>query len=112
MYSGRRKDFPVKIRDRNKEIVLKNSEELVNLVDSKMSERLKITKSIGLKDILWELGISPEEEINAVQLGDARTDRLIESYLFYKNSPDKGYNNKVWWEAVKVMNSTMEKKIF
>lgn len=77
-----------------------------------MNDRLKLTKAVELKDILWELCIGIEEKINAVQLGDDRTDKLIESYLFYKSAPHKGYNNKVWWEAVKVMNTTMERRIF
>jgi len=106
--SGIRKNFPVKIFDGMNRTYLnvKDSDELVELIDKKYSELKEIKKNPDLyEDVLWNFGIGEDEKINTVQLCDNRTLFLIKNYLFYRNNPSQAFNNKAWFDSVIQLNS-------
>jgi|SRR5690606_34667416 len=105
MFAGVRKPYPIKIKDTElkEEYEIKDNDELIRLVENKLAERLKITKSVKLSDILWSLLIGIDEEINPIQLVDERTAQIFDLYWFYIYQPHL-INNKAWFESVKRLN--------
>ena len=101
------KDFPIKIFDGfdRKYIEIKNSDELIELVDRTYSRVRESKKHPDLyEDVLWRLTIGEDEKTGTMQLFDKRTFFLIKNYIYYLNNPSSGFNCKAWFESVSILN--------
>jgi hypothetical protein len=99
------------VRDTEKRetILVKNSDELIEIVDKRFSERKELSENVKPKDILWAFVIGSKEDINAVQLFDERTEQIYDNYWFYMANPAL-INNSAWFQAVKRLNRIYQRR--
>ena len=96
------------------EIIVKDTDELIRLIDNGYSKARKLNDKIKLTDILWNFGIDEREEINTMQLSDRRTEQIIELYLFFRNSPERAFDPipKIWFDSVIMLNNIFQVRLF
>lgn len=103
--SGIKKEYPIELYDgsQRKKIIIKNDDELIIV----LSDFLLNLEDGKLGDALWNYCIGEKEEVNTMQLCDNRTATLIKEYEFYKYAPHKGFDNKIWFESVIILNKIL-----
>jgi hypothetical protein len=63
---------------------------------------------VELKQVFNKLNIWEGEEIEPMQIVDKRTFDILNLYEFYKNSPDRAFDNppQLWFDSVVILNKT------
>jgi len=61
---------------------------------------------VELKQAFNKLSIWEGEEIEPMQIMDKRTSDILRLYEFYKNSPEKAFEDvpHIWFESVIILN--------
>jgi len=83
---------------------LRSETELLNLLDEVLKDPLEKEKKFSQ--------VIEEQGIEGMQLMDNRTAQIIESYLFYKSSPQSAFDNRAWFESVIMLNAILEVRLF
>lgn len=68
---------------------------------------------VELKQAFNKLSIWEGEEIEPMQILDKRTSDILKIYEFYKNSPDRAFQEipNIWFESVQILNK-LQPKLF
>ena len=93
------------IRTIREERILETSDDLINLISSKIDEPTSQKKK--LTEIFQETGIE-----NTMLILDHRTIQIFENFLFYEDNPSKAFDNKVWFDSVIILKPLFKMRLF
>ena len=104
--TGERRSYPIKVWKKKREIIIKDDDELLDIITDTFTELKAFDEKAEIKHAFNKLGIWEGEEIQPMQICDNRTLQILDTYEFYKNSPDKAFNPipHIWFDSVIILN--------
>ena len=83
------------------------------MISNKFIELKRLNEKAELKHAFNNLDIVEGEQVEPMQIVDERTFEILQTYSFYKYSPEKAFSPipQVWFEAYNILTKT-EPRLF